>query len=194
MWAESITSKPSMLVMVRATLIMQLWARGNAVPLGGYSNTLDLDHHSCLSGIPALPFCHVSIKTERPLPKSYPRELKTAGDHIRKKRLDLKLCQHEVVWLIGVDKTTVFNWERNYSSPELKYMPKVIEFLGYVPFEEPKTLGEKIVYYRWLSGMTQKELARKLGVDPTTLACWESGEKEPRSVYRKRLLGCLNSL
>lgn len=61
-------------------------------------------------------------------------------------------------------------------------MPKVIEFLGYVPFEkEPETLGEKIVCYRWLKGMTQKELARQLGVDPGTLAQWERGEREPKN-------------
>jgi len=110
------------------------------------------------------------------------------GDHIRKKRLDLKLCQHEVAQLIGVDKTTVFNWERNYSSPELRYIPKVIEYLGYVPFgKEPETLGGRIVYYRWLKGMTQKELARQLGVDPGTLAQWERGEKEPRSVFTENV-------
>jgi len=139
-------------------------------------------------GIPALPFCHVSIKGERPLPKAYPKELKTIGDHIRKKRLDLKLHQYEIAPLIGVNKTTIFNWERNYSSPELRHIPKVIKFLGYIPFEkEPKALGEKIVYYRHLAGMTQKELARQLGVDPTTLARWERGKRNPSIVFQKKL-------
>jgi len=145
------------------------------------------DRRSFRRGIPALPFCHVSIKGDRPLPKAYPRELKTIGDHIRKKRLDLKLHQHEVAPLIGVNKTTIFNWERNYSSPELRHIPKAIEFLGYVPFKEPDTLGEKIVYYRWLKGMTQKELARNIRVDPTTLASWERNEKQPQNTMLKIL-------
>ncbi len=152
----------------------------------GCSGTPGAGRHNCRRGIPALPFCHVSIKRERPLPKAYPKELRTIGDHVRKKRLDLKLCQYDVARIIGVNKTTVFNWERIYSSPELRHMPKVIELLGYVPFEkEPETLGEKIVYYRWVKGITQKELASQLGVDPGTLAQWERGERSlPRTHYK----------
>jgi transcriptional regulator with XRE-family HTH domain len=55
-------------------------------------------------------------------------------------------------------------------------------------------LGEKIVYYRWLKGMTQKELAGQLGVDPTTLAKWERGEREPRGAYRERVISFLDSI
>ena len=139
-------------------------------------------------------FCHVSLKGERSLPKAYPRKFKTTGYHIRKKRLDLNLCQYEVAQIIGVDKTTVFNWERNYSSSEQNQIPKVIKFLGYLPFEEPETLGEKIAYYRWLKGMTQKELACQLGADPTTLARWERGERVPSGAYRERLISFLDSL
>jgi len=74
-------------------------------------------------------------------------------------------------------------------------MPKVIEFLGYVPFEkEPETLGEKIVCYRQLKGMTQKELSRQLGIDPSTLACWERGNREPSGACRERLISFLDSL
>ncbi len=73
-------------------------------------------------------------------------------------------------------------------------MSKVIDFLGYLPFEEPETLGEKIVCYRWLKGMTQKELARQLGVDPTTLALWESGERELSGACREHLISFIDSL
>jgi len=36
-----------------------------------------------------------------------------------------------------------------------------------------KTLGEKIVLYRRTLGLTQEQLARRLAVDPGTLAQWE---------------------
>ncbi len=113
---------------------------------------------------------------------------------MRKKRLDLKLCQKEVAQILGVTKDTVTYWEVGRSSPRLQYIPKIVEFLGYIPFEEPETLGERIVYYRRLAGMTQWELARKLGVDPTTLARWERGEREPQGAFLKRIRKYLTKL
>ncbi len=95
--------------------------------------------------------------------------------------------------MIGVDEVTVYNWEKNRSSPRLQHTPKVVEFLGYVPFKkEPEKLGERIVYYRRLAGMAQKELARKLGVDPSILAKWEKGESEPRSIFQELLFNLPN--
>lgn len=64
------------------------------------------------------------------------------GDHIRKKRLDLGLTQIEVAEIIGVKESTVWNWEHG-TEPELRHIPKIIEFLGYVPFECPEdTIGK----------------------------------------------------
>ncbi len=99
---------------------------------------------------------------------------------MRKRRLDLKLLQRQVALILGVEEVTIWNWENNHSSPQLHYIPRIIKFLGYVPFDnQPKTLGERIVNYRRLSGITQKELANYLGVDPTTLARWERGKSQP---------------
>jgi len=49
-----------------------------------------------------------------------------------------------------------------------------------VPFESRvRTLGEKIVHYRRLLGLTQKELAKSLGIDPGTLGRWERNKGKP---------------
>ena len=80
---------------------------------------------------------------------------------------------------IGVDTTSVFNWEANTSQPDLKYMPAVIQFLGYNPLPAADTLGERLVRHRTSLGMTQGEAAKRLGVDPGTLARSERGEREP---------------
>lgn len=98
-----------------------------------------------------------------------PAELKTIGDHIRKKRLCLKLLQRQVAELIGVDKTSVFNWEANASSPELKFIPAIVDFLGYDPLPEAQTWGERLVRHRSLLGLTQKQAAEKIGIDPLHL-------------------------
>jgi len=95
---------------------------------------------------------------------------------------------------IGVDTCTVTNWEKGHSHPELRYIPRIIDFLGYEPSLHTgtgKTLGEKIKQHRILRGITQKELAKQIGIDPTTLSRIERNRgKSFESVTRK----VLNSL
>jgi len=55
---------------------------------------------------------------------NYPLKIKTLGNHLRKKRLDLRLLQKEVAQKIGVDETTIYNWESNTRQP-----PHSIPFL-----------------------------------------------------------------
>ena len=50
---------------------------------------------------------------------------------------------------------------------------------GYNPLPEAKTLAEQLVRRRTTLGMSQKEAAEEMGVDPATLARWERGEREP---------------
>ena len=111
-----------------------------------------------------------------------PTQPKTVGDHIRKRRLGLKLLQREVAEQVGVDATSVFNWEANACQPELRYVPAIIAFLGYNPLRGAKTPGEQLVQRRIGLGLSQKEAARQIGVDPSTLRGWERGAKDPEQV------------
>jgi transcriptional regulator with XRE-family HTH domain len=74
---------------------------------------------------------------------------------------------------------TVNNWERNRCNPRLYLFPRIAQFLGYSPFsdEEEPTLRAAIKCYRLTHGLSQKKLARNLGIDPTTLARWERTSK-----------------
>jgi len=45
--------------------------------------------------------------------------------------------------------------------------------------KSPQTLEQKIVNARRLYGITQKELAIRLGIDPGTLSNWEKGRGRP---------------
>jgi site-specific DNA recombinase len=134
------------------------------------------------------------------LPQSYspspviriPVAPQTVGGHIRKRRLGLKMLQKDVAGQLGVDKTCVFNWEANTSTPEIRYMPAIIDFLGYNPLPEADGWGERLIRHRTTLGMTQKEAAGRLGVDQGTLARWERGEREPQGAFLgrvKRYLG-----
>jgi DNA-binding XRE family transcriptional regulator len=49
---------------------------------------------------------------------------------LRKRRLDLGLHQREVAEQIGVDETTIYNWEGQRTDPEIRYMSRIIQFLG----------------------------------------------------------------
>jgi transcriptional regulator with XRE-family HTH domain len=108
-----------------------------------------------------------------------PVEPKTIGDHIRRRRLELKLLHKDVAKQLGVCQPSVYNWEANRSEPDIRYMPAVIRFLGYDPLPGVQGFGEQLVQRRVALGLSQKEAAKRIGVDPGTLAKWERGEREP---------------
>ncbi len=121
--------------------------------------------------IPALPIWKVVLKAQKPIKKDYPDELKTIGDHIRRKRIELKLFQKELAKFIGVDECTVTNWEKNHSKPRLPFLPKIIRFLGYIPFEiNDSNHREQIKLLRKIKESPQKNYAKEIGVDPFTLS------------------------
>jgi len=75
----------------------------------------------------------VRLSAKKPKSEAYPAVLRTYGDHIRAKRLDLGLLQMHVAEEIGVDECSIYNWESNRVAPSLRLIPRIIEFLGYVP-------------------------------------------------------------
>ena len=87
---------------------------------------------------------------------------------------------------IGVDKTSIHNWETNFSKPSIEYMPAIIQFLGYNPVPPPQGWADRLVQGRTALGLTQKESAIRIGVDPSTLARWERGEREPGGLFAAR--------
>ncbi|MGA2713568.1 MAG: recombinase family protein [Bryobacteraceae bacterium] len=120
--------------------------------------------------------------------KQAPEELNTLGDHLLRRRLVLKLLQRQVAEQIGVDKTSIANWEANRSKPGLLYMPAIIRFLGYNPLRVPTTWAERLAHARTLLGMSQRVAAAQIGVDQSTLARWERGDSEPAKSFLPRTL------
>jgi len=103
-----------------------------------------------------LPFCHVTLRGRKPRDPAYPDELRTLGDHIRKRRLDLGLLQREVADQIGVTVFTIRNWERGRTRPAVRLMPAIIRFLGYIPFGLNPSLPERIRAWRRLQGLSRR--------------------------------------
>jgi len=129
-------------------------------------------------GIPALPFCHLKLKGTRII-QGYPKIIKTIGDHLRKRRLQLGLFQKEVARLIGVSEATVYNWEKRRTDPPAKYFAKIINFLGYVPYSPGMSFGKRMLLIRKSLGLSQKEFSKILGLDEGTVLRIEKGRSKP---------------
>jgi DNA-binding transcriptional regulator YiaG len=80
---------------------------------------------------------------------------------------------------IGVDTTTIHNWEGNKSVPAIRYIPAILRFLGYSPFPSAERFPERLATVRKMLGLSQRTLAESLGVDPGTLQGWEAGQHKP---------------
>ena len=76
---------------------------------------------------------------------------------------------------IGCNELTVVNWEKGHTEPRINHMAGIVRFLGFNPLSGGGTIAERLVAHRKSRGITQKELAREIGVDPGTLARWELG-------------------
>jgi len=127
----------------------------------------------------ALPFCHLEFRAARRKPARYPKQINSLGDHIRARRLDLNLLQKQVADQIGVHELTITNWEVSPTAPEVRYIPAIVQFLGYDPLPAATTLPERLASARRALGLSQRKMAGKLGVDPATLMGWEAGRHQP---------------
>ena len=58
--------------------------------------------------------------------------------------------------------------------------------------EEQATMGDRIAGAREAAGLTQEDLARRLGVRQTTVKAWEDDRTEPRANRLQMLAGMLN--
>lgn len=141
--------------------------------------------------IPALPCLRFERQTRKPLPFSYPENPGTIGEHIRRKRMDMRLLQSDVAKILNVSPDCITYWENNRAQPQVNYFPRIIEFLGFLPFElDPSTFIGKLKAYRLRNGLSHKRLGKILNVNATTIWGWESGERKPL----KGMLATLNKI
>ena len=63
-------------------------------------------------------------------------------------------------------------------------IPGIMQFLGYDPFPEPKTLRQYLLAKRQAMGWSIKQAAEVVGVDPSTWRNWERGQAILYHQYR----------
>ena len=94
---------------------------------------------------------------------------------MKRRRYELGLTQKEVRQRLKVGPMTLGRWENNKTTPQVQYIPRIIEFLGRDPCGEPQSFGEAIAARRRALGLSRKRLARQLGMTEDTIAGLEYG-------------------
>ena len=84
-----------------------------------------------------------------------------------------------VAKIIGCNDLSVVNWARGHTTPRVNYMAGIVKFLGFNPFQNGDTLAQRLVNHRKALGTTQKDFARLVEVDPSTLS--RAGSEESGS-------------
>ena len=96
------------------------------------------------------------------------------GEHLRKVRLDRGLSQKEAARAIGVSHKTYEYWETSRTrAAAVRHWPAILAFLGYDPRPAADTFGARVRAAREAEGLSERELARQLGLDPATVGAWE---------------------
>ncbi len=135
-----------------------------------------------------LAFWNVEFSFKNPFYRRFDKEVKSIGDHIRKRRIELGLFQKDVALKLKVGEDAVTYWENNRAKPMVHHMPLIISFLGYNPLIiEKETLGGKVKFYRYLNGLSHKKFGKLLRVDASTVASWEKNESLPHPSTMKRI-------
>jgi transcriptional regulator with XRE-family HTH domain len=94
--------------------------------------------------------------------------------------MDKGLLQAELAVMLGVDKTTVWNWEHG-RAPALRYMPAIIGFLGRIPVPPPVPADPLacLQYVRRIRGWTLRALGKNIGIHHELIQDWFTGRSRP---------------
>ncbi len=77
---------------------------------------------------------------------------------------------------IGCSTASLAKWETGAATPDVRFWPKILAFLGYDPRPEPEGFAGRIRAAREAKGLSKRELGGRLGLDPGTVGAWERGE------------------
>jgi transcriptional regulator with XRE-family HTH domain len=103
----------------------------------------------------------------------------TLGAKLRRRRRELALRRIDVASTLGISWKSLMWWERDLRLPFVHAYPRIIEFLGYEPWDPPQTLAEALLAERRRQGLSVEGAADIVSVDPGTWLRWERGEWKP---------------
>ena len=150
----------------------------NAQPLTENSIALHVDRCCRLSPL-ALAFCHSELRSLRPKPARYPKQINTSGDRIRRPSSDLNLVKTDVAEQIAFTQPPFTIGKATHPSLRSAFYRPSSRFLGYAPEPSADSFPDRLVTERRVLGLSQRRTAERLGVDPGTLQGWEAGRHKP---------------
>jgi len=89
---------------------------------------------------------------------------------------------------------SIINWERNHTYPQVRHLPHIIAFLGYVPYDPMLSLGRKLIVWRTSWGLSQRAMAERIDVVTSTVAEWEQGKRTPSTKRVNQVLFALSTM
>jgi len=124
------------------------------------------------------------------------------GSEVRRLRKGLGITQIALAKLIGVSAAAITAWETGKTIPSRESRRALSQLAeksqdevdaqlsrsGLMPPPEATLSGADIRRLRQQAGMSQRDLARKLGVSVNSVCNWETGRTEPRRGSVKKLL------
>ncbi len=106
----------------------------------------------------------------------YPEAARTIGEHVRRKRMDQGRLQRDLAAALGVSKGEPRQLGDGPGGARARWLPAIIRYLGYDPRPRAALFGDRIRAAREADGLSQRELAAQLQIDPGTVTRWERGE------------------
>lgn len=101
-----------------------------------------------------------------------PHDKRAWGYHVAKVRKDRGLTTQACADMIGCSRSALTHWECFETAPATKFIPAIVEFLGFVPWSRAPyqaTCGESLAAARELKGITQAQLAKLAGINACTV-------------------------
>ncbi len=115
------------------------------------------------------------------------------AQRIRLRRLEWGMTQTELARRLDVSTTTISSWEAGAKNPHPDMQKRLTNWLDEEPPQRATLdfdldeLPQRLRNRRHQFSMTQTELARRLGVYPTTISHWETDTQNPHPDMQKRL-------
>jgi transcriptional regulator with XRE-family HTH domain len=96
--------------------------------------------------------------------------------------------------MLGVREETVSGWEKDRGRPLARHHGAIIRFLGFDPSPAAETLAGRLRATRLWFGLTQEQMAQKLGLDEGSVCSWESGSRRPNRWMAGRVDALLDAV